>query len=459
MRPLSLESRLALLIGLFFGGWAVVVVPPVITFDGPGHFYRALQVTRGEFRAVTLAENRIGGTFAMKETAFIDGLWTSYWQQHDFGTLARWAGLSRACLSRQGDRAADITNTAIESPANHLIQGLGMRFAAFFSRGPLWASQIGCLFNLLGYLSVIVATIEILPVFRRGFLLFAVSPLILIQAASLSHDAINFSLPALFIAVAWRLRVRPTPAPASVWFSVLTLGSLVALLKPVALANLACFLLVPTEVFGSVRRRMVTLLILFGCAGALWLAWNLPYRNLDIAAAMDQARPASATALQKQWVWSHPFSFLPVFGRFLKRDLWEQWPVFFGDVGGWISPGVQKQLAWLSLVFLLGLIGAEFNRAKRDVLWAGGLFMQGCILLFGTCFVCWLALGTVGLDVVPGLGGRYLLLVYFAFFAALLPLLPAGSERLRTLFFGVGLAANVGGLLAILIPTSRTVLG
>jgi uncharacterized membrane protein len=456
---LCLESRLALLLGLLFGVVAIAVVPPLITFDGPGHYFRSLQVTRGEFRAVRLGDNHIGGIFTMEDVHFVKGVWITYWNRHDLGTFSSWAELSRKSALSKGVQHMDITNTAIESPVNHLVQGVGLRLAQPFSKGPLWPIRLGCLFNLLGYLAVVVATIEILPAFRRGLVLFAVSPLILVQAASLSHDAVNFSLPLLFLAVAWRLRTWTSPISHATLCWVTVLACLVALLKPVAAACLLCFLVVPTRAFGSKRRQIASLALVFGCAGALWTAWNFAYHDLDIAKAMDPSRDDAATVLHKQWVMHHPFAFFPVFVRFLMRDIWEQWPVAFGDVGGWVSSATRPVMARLSVVFILALIGAEFGCAKRDLPRSGGLLFQAFVLLFGTCFVCWFALGTIGLEVVPGLGGRYLLLVYLAFLAGVLLLLPPLPERLRILCFSAGLVANIVGLLVILIPTAVLVWG
>ena len=201
------------------------------------------------------------------------------------------------------------------------------------------------------------------------------------------------------------------------------------------------------------RRRVLTLISAFGLAGVLWLAWNHPYLKLDVAAAIDPSRPATATALHKHWILGHPISFLPPFGRFLRRDIWEQWPVFFGDVGGWVSSRVHRMLAGLSLAFLIGLVGAEIGRSKRDPLWASALITQSIALLFATCLVLYLSLGTVGLGVIPGLGGRYLPMVYLTFLGGALSLLPALGRRWSLGCFCIGIAANATGLLVILAPT------
>lgn len=459
MKCLCLESRIVLLLGLLLGLFAIIVVPPICTFDGPGHYYRSLQVSRGDFRAHPTSELQLGGSFPRKHSMFVDSVWTWYWQHNDFGNLSRWEELSQACARERGKRTDDLTNIAIESPVNHLVQGLGIRFGELFSKGPLWPLRVGCLFNLLAYLAMVIAAIELMPAFRRGMLLFAVSPLILCQAASISHDAINFALPALFIAFAWHLRAEPKPATTKTLTFLVVLAALVALLKPVAIANLFCALIIPTSVFGSLRRRLTCLAVLFGSAGLLWLFWNYPYLHLDIAAAMYPERQLGETAAHKQWAAHHPLAFLPVFWRFLMADIWEQWPVFFGGVGGWISPSVQHVLSVLSVGFFVTLLGADTAGSKRDPAWSVGLLGQSLLLLFLTCLVCWLALGTPTMGVVPGLGGRYLLLVYLAFFAGLLTLLPASAKRVRTWFFYVALGVNVAGSLVILVSTAAITVG
>ena len=195
MKPSNLESWLAFWFLLAFGLPAVFVVPPIVTFDGPGHFYRAIQIGRGELRAQAISENHIGGRFGDGDVSFVDSLWMSYWRRRDFGTMGRWSALSDSSRCARGARAADLTNIAIQSPLNHLAQATGMRLASAFGAGPLGRSRAGCLLNLAAYLAVVVASLRTLPDFRRGVLLIATSPLLVIQAASLSHDAINFSIP------------------------------------------------------------------------------------------------------------------------------------------------------------------------------------------------------------------------------------------------------------------------
>src|ERR1035438_4195138 len=98
MKPLlRTESWLALLIGLLFGVPAVVLVPPAVTFDGPSHYARALQVSEGHMRAERISERAAGGTIARSHFEFLNTLlWAYYWKPgHEYMDRARWEALSR----------------------------------------------------------------------------------------------------------------------------------------------------------------------------------------------------------------------------------------------------------------------------------------------------------------------------------------------------------------------------
>src|ERR1700691_1889929 len=151
--PLRIESRLAILFGILFGIPAVVLVPPVVTYDGPNHYLRALQVSEGHMRAERYSERAVGGTLPSNHTDFLNSLLRSYYWSPNASFMDRrqWESLSSQEEHVPGARRVEFTNTAIYSPVNYAFQALGMRLADALSPSPLLANWMGCLFNLAGY--------------------------------------------------------------------------------------------------------------------------------------------------------------------------------------------------------------------------------------------------------------------------------------------------------------------
>ncbi len=451
---LSLESRLALLFGALFGLPAVLLVPPVATFDGPSHYFRALQVAEGRMRPEHYSDTAVGGALPRSHVDFVNALWRSYWADRNLGTLTAWSALARETQGHPGSTRVEFTNTAVYSPANYAFQAAGMRVASWVSPSPLAAHRAACLGNLAGYLALVVAALELLPRFRWGALILATCPLSVIQAASVSADAVNFAVPLLVLAGAWRLRDGPARAPAAGLALVLSAGFVTALLKPTALASLACIALIPGLHFGSRRAKVACLGAFLACALAAWFAWNRANANVDVARWFDPAHPPFSE--QKASFLANPLRFARPFGYFLTRDLAAQWPHMFADVGGWIPPGLHRALFWLSLVLLPGLASCGSWEGRSDWAWAGTMALQSLAVLFLTALALWVSMGTVGMDHVPGLTGRYLPFVATGLAAAGAEAWHGGLPRLRRGLSWAALAANGAGLTAILASIAST---
>ena len=449
------ESLLAILAIGVFGLAAVVFVPPAITYDGPSHYFRALQVSRGEWRAERYSSRAVGGELPSAHVDFVDTLWSSYWVGHDFGSPSRWAALSRKTAVETGTRRVEFTNTAVYSPANYALQALGMRLMSWVTPSPLAAHRAACVTNLAGYLALIVTALELMPRYQRGLLLVATNPLIVIQAASVSTDAINAALPLLLLAWAWRLRDgAPGTRPVELGGLFLA-GLLVALLKPTSLAALTCLVLLPVGCFGTRRRWFAGLGVFFLCALAAWYLWNKANLDVDVAGWFEPSHPPASE--QKAWFLAHPLRFVDPFLYFLSHDLAPQWPHLYGDVGGWIPAGVQAFLGKLSLLFLAGLCGCGHWKRHADWAWAVGNVAQAFAIIAFTALTLWLAFGVPHLDRIPAFMGRYLFVAAAGLGIAVAEAFHGGLGSVRGALFWAALAGNCAGLTAILVSIASRV--
>jgi uncharacterized membrane protein len=429
---------------------AVWFVPPVVTFDGPSHFRRAQQVSEGRMTSERFSERAAGGDLPAGSCEFVDRLWNSYWGKRDFMNRREWARISDETASLTGTRRVEFTNTAVYSPVNYIFQALGIRLAGLAAHSPLFETRMASGFNLAGYLLLVVLAIELTPHFQRGFLLIATSPLMVVQAASVSADAINFALPLLFVAWTWRLVAAVGPPLRRDLAGVLLLALPIALLKPTAVAVLFCLLSVPTGQFGSPLRRMGCLAATFLCAGALWLAWNRPNMQLDVARWFRPDHPAMA--VQRQLFLEDPFRYVRALGHFLHDEFVPQWAHFYAEVGGWVSEGAAAGAMLLFPVFLAGFIGGSRWEGPTNLSWIAATTVAAAASIFMIGLTLWLSFGSAEVVTVPGFGGRYLAVAGLLAGIAWSECLHRGLPRARSFFFAAGLFANAAGLGVILAP-------
>jgi uncharacterized membrane protein len=453
--PLRIESRLAILIGVLFGIPAVIFVPPVATFDGPNHYLRALQVSEGQMRAERFSERAVGGILPRSHADFVNSmLWNYYWRAGaDFMRRGQWQDLSSQEARVAGSRPVEFTNTAIYSPVNYAFQSTGMRLAAVLSPEPLLACRMGCLFNLAGYLLLVMLAIECTPRFQQGILLLATCPLLMTQAFSLSADAINFALPLLLFAWTWRLRFQDVKHPFGELAAVFSLGLLVTLLKPTLFVTLGCLVLVPARYFGGSRFAKAASLSLFSLVAAgVWFAWNRAYVDVDVARWFDPGRPAMA--VQEHWFIGNPLRFAGPFLYLVTHDLAGLWPHLYGDPGSWISRDIYRFNAALSVIFLAGFLGCASWNERPSRAWAAGMLIISSALVLTTGLTLWLTFGAVGMGFIPGFVGRYLFVPVLGVGMAWAEFSHHGFLKTRKVLFWSALAANAVGLAAIVVPVA-----
>jgi uncharacterized membrane protein len=454
---LSIEGRLMLVVGLLVGIAAVFFEPPAVTFDGPSHYFRVLQISRGQIRSDRFSELAMGGDLPKGHIEFINTLWNSYWGAGNFGTISSWRALAAKCQTETTLQRVQFTNTAFYSPVNYLFQVVGMVAARFVTNSPLTMHQAACFMNVVAYVAVLVVAIELMPRFRRGLLLLVTTPFILFQAASMNGDAINVSLPMLVLALAWRLRVVQVARPRLGLALVLAIGLIVDLLKPASFATLFCLLLVPTRCFGSIRTRVVVMGLYGCCVAALWIAWNRPYLDLDVARWFVPSMPPAS--IQKVRFLEDPMSFLGPFAHLVRYDLGDQWLFLYCYVGGWIPWNLFLNLRWFSNIGLAGIALSCNWREDLDRPWAFGMFLQAFVSLFVIAYAMWLGFASLDPTKIIYLNGRYLFTFFGCLGISFAELFHRGFTRVRSALFWAALVANIGASIAILLSIGLRVWG
>ncbi len=451
------ETRCLLLVGLFFGFLAVAVIPPVVTFDGPGHFFRAVGISQGHFRAIRYSERNLGGPIPGRYSRFVHTLWSSYWPGHHWLKLSDWSAITRVKYGDTNPRVEGWTNTAVYSPANYLPQSLGMALSGAVSRSPLWAHRAGCALNLLVFLGLIAWALETIPRGRATLLLFAVSPFVLIQAATVNIDGINFAVPVCLFAHVWRMRNDRPSGNGRLLIGVTCLALWLCLLKPPNIVCLGFLFFVPASYFKGALRKAVWLAATIALGAVLWNFWNAPYLDVNVNGWFDPTHPPVRE--QKAWLVQHPTDFFDSFKIFLVQSFPHQWKNFYGDLGGWAPDWALHLLYDFCYWFLAVLLLLPVRGKSRDRTWAAVTLLHAAGLLFVMALALWIVSGVKYTGVIPFLGGRYLFLIFFLCLLAWNELVGFRFLRAERILLAIGLTLNVVGMGSVLIPTALTVAG
>jgi hypothetical protein len=455
LRRLKIESQVAAIFGLLFGLSCLLVVPPLTTYDAPGHYYRAVSVERGKFRPTIYSNINVGAEISNRHVYFAEHLWHSYWSKNQFGSPAEWKRVSDEALREGGSRRVDFTNIAVYSPINYIFQSLGLGLSALLTRSPLMADRMGCVFNLAGCLALVILSIELVPCLERGVLLLATTPLLIVQYASLSADGLNFAIPLLFVALLAHLR-RKEQATRGKLAALAFLALALALLKPSAIAFLFCLLGVPVRHFRSWKAGLLALGLVWAGAAGLWLYWNQPYFNVDIMRFNQPDHIHSAAA--KAAFLARPFSVFPALAGYFRFEGARQLASSFGQVGGWVTPNVYRHLPIFSAVFFAALFANANYKQVPDPTWGLIMFLQGLAALMLIAVSLYVKCGEPGATIIPGFGGRYYAPILLCFLFSFSAIFPPSFARLRATAFGLGLIANGAFTFLILYSIGSRVL-
>jgi uncharacterized membrane protein len=454
---LRLESLYMLVVALLVGALAIIIVPPVSTFDAPGHYFRSEVISRGHFRPIQYSERQMGSDIPARHTRFVNTLWFHYWNLKRLGTLRDWVDIAKFQPGDDKRVRQELTNIAVYSPANYIPQGIALWANRILGGSPLGGSRAACTLNLLLYIALVVFALQKVPRFQRGLLLIATSPFLLIQASTLSSDGINFAVPLCVFALVWKMRADPDVTQVNMNLAALVgLAVWTALLKPTQIICLAILLFVPESYFHSRREKALWLIATFSIAASLWSYWNTPYLDVNIAGWYDPTHPAVAN--QKAWLLSHPQDLLNAIKAFFSSDAFPQLRNSYGGVGGWIPAWVASALNSLSYVYVV-VLGLEACRNLcPDRIWGLITLTLSLALLLFMAVTLWICYGVRNTDHIPYLGGRYLFLVIALAFLGFSELLGQRIPIRGRYTLAAGLATNLAGLSLILIPTALKVL-
>lgn len=413
---------LSSLFGLFF----LVITPPFQIPDEINHFYRAYQISEGNWLA-DQKDQRIGGEIPKsleKITApFIYVRWNP--NEKTTGKII----LEQFKIPLQPDKKCfiDFPNTGIYAPVSYLPQTFFVFIFRKLELPPLYIFYLARLFTLAFWVLIIFLAIKLIPFYKWFFTLLALLPMSIFINMSLSADVVTNSLTFLFIAFIFHIIYVQQKLSIKTYSLILILSALIASAKLVYTPVVLLFLLIPREKFISRKAFYIQTGIIFIvvlCTGlALAKSMNtlyIPYEKYN-PQYRDSATLIQCANMYKQmdYIMHHGIYLWHVFARSMVQTFDMYFKGYIGTFG-WLDTQLPLWLICTAYAVLLITALADHNPHIRislrykSILFISTILSVALILL--SLHLTW---DCIGGDVIATIQGRYFIPVFPMLFIVL----------------------------------------
>ncbi len=387
-------------IGSLFGLLYLVCVPPFQVPDENRHFWRAYQIAEGHWIS-QVHDGQAGGWLPVSIAECGVSTEAMNW---DFSEKTTRADIqSRFSTPLNPDQRVFVPlRSAVYSPVAYLPAAAAMRTAMLGDVSPLMLMYIGRLANLLCWLVLTWYAIHNLPFYKWLFVVLALTPMSLVQAASLSADSLTNALAFLCLALFLSEAFTARPFDRRSLYRLLIVTILLVLTKNVFLLFCLLFFIIPARRFASRRQYLVNFSILVIGSTAALAIWALTVRHLPVDWKMDVFPERQAA-----WILRHPVDYLLILARTLARYYWYYYTGFVGAFGWkFFYLGAWHVRLWMLLIVLVSLTDADREKtiALRQKSLLAVVFAATGGLIFTLLYACW---NPVGAPLIEGVQARY----------------------------------------------------
>ena len=415
-------ERVVLVLGLAFGLPLVFLTPPFQVPDEPSHFYRAFQIS--ELRPLSLVSlnrgYRLGTLLPKSLAALVDAsdVANVRFQVHRKVDPAKVLAARDIPLSPH-DRA--YLPVLPYPPPAYLPQAVGIGLGRLFGGSPLVLFYLARVFALGAWLALVFLAVRTTPVLKWTYVLLALMPMTLYLAASTSADSIVIAASFLLSAqlLSWAYDATKDRISRADIASVIGVAVVVALSKALYLPVLLLFFLVSWKKFETRTRYVLTFCVIVTVSLGAYFGWSQLTRwAVEPGPTMDLSRhvvdgsyaPGASALRQLAFIRSNPWAFVSAVATTVSapKVLFYYLNSFVGMLG-WLDVLLPTWLpfAYLAVLIVVSLAsGSPAAVGWTDKALALGVFAVTAVA--GMLFM-YLIYSTVGMSVVVGFQGRYLI--------------------------------------------------
>ncbi|MDF2454144.1 MAG: Protein of unknown function rane [Cytophagaceae bacterium] len=403
-----------------FGLILLIVTPPFQTPDEFNHFYRAYQISEGNFVAIK-KDNRVGGELPeslvrltqsfrnMPRREYITTTWTDISDQFDIP------------LVQDRKVFVDFPNTGMYSFVSYAPQAMGIFVLRVFDLPPLYLFYGARLASLIFWIFSIAFAIRRLPFYQWLFVLLALLPMSVSTNMSVSADVVTNVLAFVVIAYSLDLAYKQPVVSLRHVLVYIVWGILLALAKVVYIPLILLFLLIPHRKFASTRAHYFTIVLVFAGSAIAAISWSVVMGNLYVPYSLYNPAfrdgPIMATCLvpcanmqdQLHYIMSD-WTYVPVvFIHSIKASFDMYFEGYIGTFG-WLETTLSIGFIYFSygIIFLVALWdgSSSFQTGRYFKPMLIGSFTVVIVLLLLTQLLTWVC---VGGDWIYIIQGRYII--------------------------------------------------
>lgn len=362
--------------------------------DEGTHFFKSYDISEGH-----LFPNNINAQFPKNVIKVMDKFTYLQVYPDDRVNIKDIKNLLSLPLNPNTKISIDISHVVIYPPIPYLASALIISIIKFFNSSPLIMLYLGRLANLLVWILLVYLAIKITPVNKWIFLLLALMPRTLTQAASFSADSLTFGLSFLTIAIFLNISLNDNKKIDVKDIIILLFLILALILSKQGYAILILlFFTIPAFKFKNNKKRALTFAFISIPPIIIVSIWNILFKNLYRTNAADLMNGQIAFIL------SDPLNFMVVILNTLV--LYSKY-YFLTFVGGIVEFPLLNIMIFIYIAILIFVSLIDVNKIKinlKQKLIYLLIFSIISIMAFLFEYITFTALGS---HYIFGIQGRY----------------------------------------------------
>jgi len=424
MNFLKLSDRIKpeiffVIVASFFGLIILFVTPPFQSPDEINHFYRAFQISEGQFIGLK-SDNRIGAFVPISLVKTAEPFLGLRWNKNAKTNLETIINQFKINLEPTKKVFIDIPNTVIYSPISYLPQSTAIFILRNLGFSPIFIFYGARLFALFFWIIVIFFSIKIIPIYKWLFALIAQLPMSVFINMSVSADVMTNILSFIFIAYIFKLAYNQPVIKIQHFLNILFLALFLSLAKMVYIPLIILFLLIPKEKFKDAGTKFLQMAILLTICLIVTFLWAfimndlyIPYSHYNIN-FRDGANLMNCADihLQMNYILNHDYYILNVFYNSITKSF-EMYSTGYIGTFGWLDGFLPLWFIILSysVIIAISLTNGSENLDIKPIhrlLFIFIIISMFCLVLLSQ-HLTW---DCIGDERVPTVQGRYLIPVF-----------------------------------------------
>ncbi len=397
---ISIE-KIFVVIALVFGFLYTIILPPFQSVDEASHFFRAYQISEGNFKAKHV-DNNIGD--------YLPTALHTYYQKYqpmikNIDNKTNFANIKEDFnikTDKNDTEFITFSNTALYSPACYIGQLPGIILGKLITNKIALQYYFGRFSNLLMYCLLIFLAIKIIPFYKLPLAVIALMPMSLSVGSAYSSDVMVFGLNFLWTAIILKIVFGKENTNIKMLSCILILlAFFIALTKSYILLIPLCFLITPQK-FNSAKVYTATMFAIILSAAAGLVLWHGLISDIPVNMNEGIADPNS----QIRFILLHPLSYAIILLKTLIIKLPRLIITMVGVLGWQDTPLdfctyiLYPVILYISMFY--NNIEFELNKFQKIVVIL--TLISGIIITFTSLYIMW---SPVENGVILGLNGKY----------------------------------------------------